>query len=86
MASEAADGTADNAAPEYDPEVDDIDLEEIYQSTQADYEAGRFAFNSADYATNEEAMAAMSALIHSIAEEVERDAASNTPLDAARQP
>jgi len=84
MASEPEVGPADDvAAGEYDPQVDEIDFEEIYQSTQADYEAGRYAFNSADYATHEEAMAAMGALIDSIAEEVRRrNAASNPPLDA----
>jgi hypothetical protein len=85
MTSEPEEKPADDvAAAEYDPQVDDIDLEEIYQSTQADFEAGRYAFNAADYATHEEAMAAMRALIDSIAAEVERDFASNTPLDAAR--
>jgi hypothetical protein len=84
MTSETEVGTADDvAAAEYDPQVDDIDFEEIYQSTQADFEAGRYAFNSADYATHEEAMEAMRALIHSIGEEVRRrNAAANPPLDA----
>jgi hypothetical protein len=66
----------------YDIQVEGIDWEEIILTTQEDFEAGRYAFNSADYATHEEAMAAMRALIHSIAEEVQRDAASNAPLDA----
>ena len=84
MTPETEDRPADDAvAAEYDPQVDDIDFEEIYQSTQADYEAGRYAFNSADYATHEEAMKAMRALIHSIGEKVRRrNAASNPPLDA----
>jgi hypothetical protein len=60
-------------APDFDSADDEIDLEDIYQSTQADYEAGRYSFNSADYATHEEAMAAMDALIHSIAVEVEQE-------------
>jgi hypothetical protein len=82
---ETEDRPADDAvAAEYDPQVYDIDYEEIFQSTQADYEAGRYCFNSEDYATDEEASAAMLALILSIAEEVEREAASHSPLDAAR--
>ena len=40
---------------------DDIDYAEIAASTQPDYEAGRFAFNSDDYATDEECDAAMEA-------------------------
>jgi hypothetical protein len=67
----------------YDTHVEGIDWEEIILTTQEDFEAGRYAFNGADYATHEEAMAAMRALIHSIAEKVKRNAASNPPLDAA---
>jgi hypothetical protein len=69
-------------ARKYDTQVEGIDWEEIILTTQEDFEAGRYSFNSEDYATDEEAMAAMRALIHSIAEEVKRDAASNAPLDA----
>jgi hypothetical protein len=69
-------------ALEFDSVDSEIDFEEIYQSTQPDFEAGRYSFNSADYATHEEAMVAMDALIHSIAEEVERDITSNSSLDA----
>jgi hypothetical protein len=73
MASEPEVGPADDvAAAGYDPQVDEID-----------FEAGRYAFNSADYATHEEAMAAMGALIDSIAEKVRRrNAAPNPALDA----
>ena len=70
-------------ARKYDHQVEGIDWEEILLTTQEDFEAGRYSFNSEDYATHEEAMAAMRALIHSIAEEVKRDAASNAPLDAS---
>ena len=38
--------------------IDGIDYEEIHRLSQADEEAGRIAFNSADYATDEEAEAA----------------------------
>ena len=61
-----------------------IDWDEILASTQDDFLAGRFAFNSADYATDEEAMAALEQLIHTIAEEVRREIAAVRPLDAAR--
>jgi hypothetical protein len=61
MTSESKVRPADGvAAAECNPAVDEIDLEEIYQSTQADYEAGRYCFNSEDYATDEEASAAAS--------------------------
>jgi hypothetical protein len=69
-------------ARKYDHPVEGIDWEEIILTTQEDYEAGRYSFNSEDYATHEDAMAAMRALIHSIAERVKRDAASNPSLDA----
>lgn len=72
----------DGDAPVCDVEADDIDFEEIYWTTQPDFEAGRFLFNSADYATPEEAMVALRELIHSIVEESDRDAASNTSSDA----
>jgi hypothetical protein len=74
----------DVATPEHDSPIDEIDYEEIFQSTQADYEAGRYCFNSEDYATDEESSAALLAFIQSIADEVEREAASHAPLDAAR--
>ena len=69
-------------ARKYDDNSSGIDWEEIILTTQEDYEAGRYSFNSQDYATDAEAMAAMRALIHSIGEEVEREAASIRPLDA----
>jgi hypothetical protein len=59
-----------------DDDPEGIDWEEIILTTQEDVEAGRYAFNSEDYATDEEAMAALHAWIHSIAERVEREAAS----------
>jgi hypothetical protein len=83
MASEPEVGPAvDVAAAESDPQVDEIDYEEIFQSTQADYEAGRYCFNSEDYATDEEASAALLAWIDSIAERVKREAAAVSPRDA----
>jgi len=72
----------DVAAAEHDSPIDEIDYEEIFQSTQADYEAGRYCFNSEDYATDEEASAALLAWIDSIAERVKREAAAVSPRDA----
>jgi hypothetical protein len=72
----------DVATPEHDSPIDEIDYEEIFQSTQADYEAGRYCFNSEDYATDEEASAALLAWIDSIAERVKREAAAVSPRDA----
>ena len=83
MASETEVEPADDVAtPEHDSPIDEIDYEEIFQSTQADYEAGRYCFNSEDYATDEEASAALLAWIDSIAERVKREAAAVSPPDA----
>src|ERR1700730_4636599 len=69
-------------ARKYDDNSSGIDWEEIILTTQEDYEAGRYCFNSEDYATDAEAMAALRAWIHSIAEEVKREAASLSPRSA----
>jgi len=58
------------------------DWDNIIATTEGDFKAGRYAFNSADYATDEEAMEAMRALIHSIAERALKSVASDTSLDA----
>ena len=52
---------------------DDIDYDEIIATTQPDFEAGRFAFDSRNYATHEEAMAAMEALFLKCLEEGQND-------------
>ena len=58
--------------PEYNPSdciidhEDDIDWDNIIATTEADFRAGRFAFNSDDYPTFEEAMTAMRAWIQRI--------------------
>jgi hypothetical protein len=65
-----------------DPQ-DDMDWDEIIATTEADDRAGRYAFDSANYATDEESMTALRAWIHSIAEEVGRRAAANPTYDAA---
>jgi hypothetical protein len=64
-------------ARRYDPD-DGIDWEEIILTTQEDVEARRYAFNSEDYATHEEAMAALDAWLDAIVQRVvEREAAAS---------
>ena len=53
-----------------------IDWDEIIATTEDDFLAGRFAFNSADYPSHEEAMAALWRLFESVIEEVERESSS----------
>ncbi len=62
-------------ARRHDPD-DGIDWEEIILTTQEDFEAGRYSFNSEDYATDEEVKVALRAWIHRLAEEAEREATS----------
>ena len=62
---------------------DGIDWDEIIATTQPDWEAGRFAFDSADYPTDEAAMAAMWEFICAVGKEA-REAAAATALDATR--
>ena len=64
---------------------DDIDWDNIIATTEDDFKAGRYAFNSADYATHEEAMLALRAWIHSIAEEAIKRVRSDTSLHAQSQ-
>src|SRR5215813_2687077 len=73
----------DAEARKYDDTSEGIDWDEIIATTQDDFLAGRFAFNSADYATHEEAMVALRAWIHGIFEEVMREIDSVPPRDAA---
>jgi catalase len=72
----------DEEARKYDDTSDGIDWDEIIASTQDDFEAGRYSFNSADYATQEEAFAAMDELLNSILQEVLRERDSVPALDA----
>jgi hypothetical protein len=69
-------------ARKYDPD-DGFDWEEIILTTQEDFEAGRYAFNSENYATHEEAMVALDAWLDGIVMRVEREnAASVSSCDA----
>jgi hypothetical protein len=61
---------ADAEARKYDDTSEGIDWDEIIASTQDDFLAGRFAYNSADYATKEEADAALRAWLDGILKRV----------------
>ena len=74
----------DQPVCDFDEALYDIDWEEIIATTQDDFLAGRFAFNSADYPNDAAAMAAMEQLLDDILEEVLRETAAVRPPDAAR--
>jgi len=83
-------GSYDPCAPDnivarrYDNESDGLEWEEIILTTQEDVEAGRYAFNSQDYATHEEAMAALDTWLDAKVAEAEREAAASiSSRDAA---
>jgi len=67
-----------------DDTSDGIDWDEITATTQPDFEAGRFAFNSDDYPTEEAAMAAMDAFVDNLIKVALRGIATQNSLDAAR--
>ena len=73
---------ADEEARKYDDTSEGIDWDEILATTQDDFLAGRFSYNSADYATQAEADAALTAWLDAIVEEVEREARSIPSRDA----
>jgi hypothetical protein len=81
-------GPEDEEARKYDDTSEGIDWDDIIATTQDDFLAGRFCYNSADYATHEEAMAALKAWIHGIVEDVDRELASEpgVPSIPARDP
>src|SRR6267142_2892934 len=74
---------ADEEARKYDDTSEGIDWDEIIATTQDDFLAGRFSYNSADYATQAEADAALTAWLDAIVAEVEREAGSVPSRDAA---
>jgi hypothetical protein len=74
---------ADEEARKYDDTSEGIDWDEIIATTQDDFLAGRFSYNSADYATQAEADAALTAWLDAIVEKVEQKYASIPPCDAA---
>lgn len=57
-----------------DEEWDESEWDEIIATTEEDFQAGRYAFNSADYATHEEAWTALEKWLREICEEAIRDA------------
>jgi hypothetical protein len=59
----------DEEARKYDDNSEGIDWDEIIASTQDDFEAGRFDFNSEDYPNEEAADAALRDWIGSIVDE-----------------
>lgn len=64
-----------------DEELDDhIDYDAIHASTQPDEDAGRFAFNSEEYPTDEAASEALRTLIHTICEGALREVAAGTAV------
>ena len=65
-----------------DDTSDGIDWDEILATTEPDFLAGRFAFNTDDYPTEEAAMAAMDAFVEDIIKEGLREAAARNSLDA----
>src|ERR1700738_2861025 len=73
---------AEEEARRYDDTYEGIDWDEILATTQDDFLAGRFSYNSADYATQAEADAALTAWLDAIVEEVEREAGSISSRDA----
>jgi hypothetical protein len=78
----------DEEARKYDDTSEGIDWDEIIATTQDDFLAGRFAYNSADYATQEEADAALEAWLEGIQRTVEeriaREANTVPPCNASR--
>jgi hypothetical protein len=78
----------DAEARKYDDTSEGIDWDEIIATTQDDFLAGRFAYNSADYSTQEEADAALDAWLDGIVARVEerfrRESEALPPRDAPR--
>jgi hypothetical protein len=62
----------DEEARKYDDNSEGIDWDDILVKTEDDFREGRFAFNSEDYPTHEEAMVALKQFTRGILEEVRR--------------
>lgn len=75
----------DEEARKYDDNSEGIDWDEIIATTQDDFLAGRFAFDSRDYATDEEAMAALTRWVDAIFEGVVSERATVLSHDATRR-
>ena len=76
----------DEEARKYDDTSLGIDWDEIIATTQDDFLAGRYAFNSEDYPTHKEAMKALDLWTRKILEDVLREtgAVSSQPALASR--
>jgi hypothetical protein len=72
----------DEEARKYDDTSHGIDWDEIIATTQDDFEAWRFSYNSADYATQAEADAALTAWLDAIAEQAKHGTGSLPSCDA----
>ena len=68
----------------FDDYSDGIDWDEIAATTQPDVEAGRYAFRSTDYPTQEAAETALWELIQSIGRKARERQAAGTRVDAPR--
>jgi len=73
----------DAEARRYDDTSDGIDWDEIAATTEDDFQAGRYVFNSADYPTHEEAMKALHQWFDDILQEVLRERDAVCPRDVA---
>ena len=73
----------DVEARKYDDTSLGIDWDEILATTEDDFQAGRYAFNSADYPTHEEAMKAFHQWLDDILQEVLRERDAVCSRDAA---
>jgi len=69
----------DEEGRKHDDTSEGIDWDEIIATTQDDWVARRFAFNSDDYPDHETAMAALNQLLDSILEGVLRRVAASAP-------
>jgi hypothetical protein len=72
----------DEEARKYDDNSEGIDWDEIIATTQDDFLAGRFAFNSQDYASDEEALAALKQWVDAVCKEALSEEVAVLPSDA----
>lgn len=72
----------DEESREFDDSSEEIDWDEIIATTQGDFLAGRYAYNSADYATQEKADIALDEWLVGILERVEREIKAVPSRDA----
>jgi hypothetical protein len=74
----------DDEDRKYDDTSEGIDWDDIIATTQDEFEAGDYAYSTEDYATEEEAMAALKRFIHQACEEGRRAATASPSTDTAR--